>query len=165
VQRAIHSEASSEHLTTNNTPVENEIVTYGIADYIYDPEFSEPSTPAASDSDDTSDIPPDPEIIARVHPCFRKPPVLPGVDFRWTCPVEECAYVIDMLKPSDANTWGLRGEDVRALSGPGKRWSHIDEALPESAFYQMVSNHWQDHLTLSGVKWVREGTRTVTCTF
>jgi hypothetical protein len=162
VQRTIHSEGSSECLATNNIPLEDDVVAYGIADYIYDPEFSEPSTPPASDSDDTNDIPPDPDIMSRIHPCFREPPILPGVDFKWKCPVEECAYVIDMLNLSDLNTRCLRNEDIRALREK-RGWSSMQEDLPESAFYKMVSNHWEDHLTISGVKWVRKRTRMVTC--
>jgi hypothetical protein len=74
------------------------------------------------------------------------------VDFKWICPVKGCDYLIDMLNLSNINMHRLNDKTVRALSG--NRRQSILEEMPETAFYQMVFCHWEDHLAESGLKWV-----------
>jgi hypothetical protein len=128
-----------------------ELPTYGVQDYVYDPDFSEASTPPSSDPDDLSDGEPlDPEVAALVLPCFSQAPDLPGVDFKWDCPVKGCTYMIDLLHLSKKNMEGVSEDIVKRLKS--KDWSMFDRG-PETTFQDMVDHHYRDHFRQLGIKW------------
>jgi hypothetical protein len=124
-------------------------------EYTYDSDFSQLSSPSWSDSSSASIEPPDPEVFALLPPCLWHPPDLPDSTFLWQCPIHACKYTIDMLNLTDENVKCLDREGARFLRA--KRW-RISEEKVVSRFYDMVSDHWNDHLALKGIKLVNEHT-------
>jgi hypothetical protein len=115
----------------------------------YDSDFSELSTPPASDSD-SADEDIDPEILAQIPQCLYLDPVLPDAGFKWYCPVPpSCEYTIDMLALTDENLKSLSLDDAQFLRG--KRWSLLREPRVIENFYSMVSRHYYEHLGKQGI--------------
>jgi hypothetical protein len=116
----------------------------------YDSDFSEPSTPPASDSDSApEDI--DPELVAQIPRCLYFDPVLPDAGFTWYCPVPpSCEYTIDMLALTDENLKPVRPHDALFLKS--KKWSSLREPKVVELFYIMVSQHYHEHLEKQGIR-------------
>jgi hypothetical protein len=117
----------------------------------YDSDFSVASSPPASaSSDDDSEIE-NPDIAALIPPEFWKPPRPPGLDFQWHCPATDCYYNINMLALTAENTEGLDKTMDKFLRG--KKWTKMYDAKVLKGFYEMVSEHYNDHMLRVGVHW------------
>lgn len=89
--------------------------------FIYDSDFSEPSTSSASDSDDDGPTP----IVANA---FRFPEIPAGC-FEWRCP--ECHYSLDMLAiAADINNGNRRPS-----------WKFLNQDCVQDTFRKIVSDH------------------------
>jgi hypothetical protein len=115
----------------------------------YDSDFSVASTPPVSDGD-SDNVPLDPELYKAIPVPIWYPPELPHVGFTWCCPIPRCSYTINLLRPTDENVAGLRGQEVQYLRS--KRWLSIREDRVVQSFYTMVARHYDKHLEMNGVR-------------
>ncbi|KZT65148.1 hypothetical protein DAEQUDRAFT_814482 [Daedalea quercina L-15889] len=137
-------------------PEEDEDVDQG---NIYDPDFSPPSSPPASDwdSDDSllsSTSAPDPAIVSLIPIALYYPPMLPDSSFIWVCPVKHCGHELSLLELSDEDYSCLSARDVQAFRRGG--WN-LSEHWVQAAFMQLVSKHYDDHLARLGIVLQRHG--------
>ncbi|KDR83945.1 hypothetical protein GALMADRAFT_236453 [Galerina marginata CBS 339.88] len=107
----------------------------------YDSDFSEPSTPEASDSE--SEVRTDYKI-----PGFcMEAPRIPSGRFAWNCP--GCPYQIDLLNLLPENLDSLPDDTIRVLNG--KSWKVNDKPV-QRALFRLVSHHYEvHHLARSGI--------------
>ncbi|KAI9063081.1 hypothetical protein FKP32DRAFT_1573292 [Trametes sanguinea] len=116
----------------------------------YDPDFSPPSTPPGSPSSSSSGFPSrspspvDPELAAHVPSEIFVPPQ-PDAALKWVCPVEGCAYLIDLLHLTEENLDNeqIAEDEKRRLRS--KTWSVREDFVRESFGY-MVDKHFLQHL-------------------
>ncbi|KAI0797743.1 hypothetical protein C8Q75DRAFT_887201 [Abortiporus biennis] len=119
----------------------------------YDSDFSEASTANWSDSSENSlpsrpPTPPTPTLAKDIPLVFLHPPCLPRFSFTWMCPVDGCAYEIDLLNLSEENSREVHEDDLRRIKRGG--WTLQDEWL-QNCFGWMVSVHWSEHLENRGI--------------
>lgn len=118
---------------------------------IYDSDFSVASSPPASASSDDDSEPENPDIAALIPPEFWHPPQPPGLDFQWHCPARDCPYNINLLALTAENTKGLDGAMAKFLRA--KQWKKMYDAKVLKGFYEMASDHYNDHMLRVGVIW------------
>ncbi|KAF8642257.1 hypothetical protein AX16_009532 [Volvariella volvacea WC 439] len=118
----------------------------------YDSDFSEASTPPASDSEPDTEISSG-DLLSRIpHYCW-KPPELPLGEFKWSCP--GCNYEINLMDVRDEQLEGVSPRIADAMRR--KAWKLISEPEVQVAFRQMVSIHWQQEMRRNGVQVVQRG--------
>ncbi|KAF8969445.1 hypothetical protein BDZ97DRAFT_1915399 [Flammula alnicola] len=116
-----------------------------VVPFQYDSDFSDASTPNASDTELESKVPT--HWNGAPHFCFRVPRI-PNGGFTWRCP--GCSHTIDLLNISPQNLGLLPNETVRILSG--KSWRVHDDPV-QDALFLMVSHHYKiDHLNANGME-------------
>lgn len=113
----------------------------------YDSDFSEPSTPGASDTE--NEVP----LIQRIPKFCLSAPQIPSGRFTWTCP--GCDYKIDLLNLSEENLGALPNNVIPVLTG--KSWKIHDDPVQRAVFL-MVSNHYKNaHLIPNEVDIIQIG--------
>lgn len=112
----------------------------------YDSDFSELSTPPASDSD-SDDTYVSKDLKSRIPSYCWEEPVIPPGRFAWHC--HGCSYVINLLDLRDENLKGLSKEAIGVLRR--KPLPYLTEPSMHAAFLLMVSNHYQEHMRRNGV--------------
>lgn len=117
----------------------------------YDSDFSVASSPPASASSDDGCEPENPDIAALIPLEFWHPPRPPGVDFQWHCPATGCAYTINMLSLVSENTKGLDSSMKKFLCT--KKWKRLYDPEVMKGFYEIVSDHYKDHMLKLGLTW------------
>ncbi|OCH96147.1 hypothetical protein OBBRIDRAFT_800090 [Obba rivulosa] len=126
---------------------------------IYDPDFSPPSTPAASSSEESlpsqASTPTDPALLAHIPSALMEPPPLP-TSYVWVCPLHHCSYRIDLKRLTNENGKGLLEHDKQRLSAGG--WN-LNEPWVHDCFLQMVSVHYRWHEEQLGIETTWEGNR------
>ncbi|THH01818.1 hypothetical protein EW026_g977 [Hermanssonia centrifuga] len=148
-QHAYTGRSTRLHPTLTHEPI---IAESSSDDLSYDSEFSEhsqASDPPSSDSDDSPPpSPPSPTLLAQIPPELMRPLELPAFGFTWYCPVARCHYKVDLLNPTEENCRGIEAVDVHELKH-GK-WS-MSTPQVQLIFERMVSVHYGDHLSRSGI--------------
>ncbi|PSS37754.1 hypothetical protein PHLCEN_2v447 [Hermanssonia centrifuga] len=148
-QHAYTGRSTRLHPTLTSEPI---IVESSSDELSYDSEFSEhsqASDPPSSDSDDSPPpSPPSPTLLAQIPPELMRPLELPAFGFTWYCPVARCHYKVDLLNPTEENCRGIEAVDVHELKH-GK-WS-MSTPQVQLIFERMVSVHYGDHLSRSGI--------------
>jgi hypothetical protein len=120
----------------------------------YDSDFSEPSTPGASDSESgPEDI--NPELLERIPRFLFNEPQLPDSGFTWYCPAPECEYIIDMLDLTADQLKVLPWGEAMFLQG--KSWSSLNNDRVVTNFYAMAEQHYYDHIKDLGIRLERRG--------
>jgi len=115
-----------------------------------DSDFSEPSTPSYSDSDDEMS---NPALVERVPRFCWLPPSIPSGRFVWNCP--GCDYFIDFLDLHDEDLEPLP-ENLRQHMA-SKEWQSIKDIEVQDAFSLMVDRHYALHMHQRGVQLVKRG--------
>lgn len=79
------------------------------------------------------------------------PPLLPDVDGRWWCPLQECNHQIDLYDLTEEDGRGVPDELVGYILE--KRWQNAayDERVLRG-FGTMVTNHYSKHLEERGIR-------------
>ena len=119
----------------------------GGLEYVSD--FSEPSDAEEDDSDHRVA---EEEAMHRIPWQLQLPPLLPDVDGRWWCPLQECDYQIDLYELTEEEERGVPRELITHIQQ--KRW--VNAAYDQNAlrgFRWMVTNHYTKHFAEYGV-WV-----------
>jgi hypothetical protein len=99
----------------------------------YDSDFSECSTPGASDTENQF------PLIRRIPEYCLVPPHIPNGRFTWNC--QGCSYHIDLLNLSHENLRNLPNDAILLLTG--KSWNIHDDPV-QHALSLMVSKHYTD---------------------
>lgn len=85
------------------------------------------------------------------------PPLLPDVDGRWWCPLQECNHQIDLYDLTEEDRRGVPEELVEYILQKEWRNAAYDNKVLHG-FRLMVTNHYSKHLEERGVKFEkREG--------
>ncbi|KIM46384.1 hypothetical protein M413DRAFT_441477 [Hebeloma cylindrosporum] len=113
----------------------------------YDSDFSDPSTPGASDIED--EVP----LNHSIPKFCLAPPQIPTGRFTWACP--GCYYKIDLLNLSEENLGALPNDAIPVLTG--KSWK-IHDGPVQRALFLMVSNHYRKaHIIPNGIDIIQNG--------
>ncbi|KAI0068200.1 hypothetical protein BV25DRAFT_1818582 [Artomyces pyxidatus] len=120
--------------------------------YQYDSDFTQDSSPPASESESDAPharAPLDPALAALIPREFYARPAFPP-DFVWVCPLGDCRHTIDLLNLTDEDVRGARrgGQRVFLRRQP---WKVGDEQRTRM-FYDLVSAHWQAHMPELGLE-------------
>lgn len=117
----------------------------GIAAYLSD--FSEPSDGEEHDSDHWLG---EEDAMDQIPWQLQQPPLLPDVDGRWWCPLEECDYHIDLHNLSPDETRGLP-EDITVYILQ-KQWRNAAyDGKVLRGFRYLVTNHYVKHFRQRGI--------------
>lgn len=120
--------------------------TPGGAEYVSD--FSEPSDAEENDSDHRLA---EEEAVDRIPWQLQLPPLLPDVDGRWWCPLQECNRQIDLHDLSEEDRRGVPEDLVRYILKKQWRNAAYDDKVLQG-FKYMVTNHYLKHFEERGVK-------------
>lgn len=91
------------------------------------------------------------EAVGQIPWQLQLPPLLPDVDGRWWCPLQECNYQIDLYDLTEEEGRGVPEELVRCILQ--KQWrnaAHDEKVL--RGFRWMVTNHYFKHFGERGVR-------------
>ncbi|KAH9849742.1 hypothetical protein C2E23DRAFT_932451 [Lenzites betulinus] len=124
----------------------------------YDLDFSPESTPPGSPSSASSGglpsrapSPVDPRLAALIPASYLQPPQ-PTATYKWACPEDGCAFMIDLLNLTDADLDpagdSISADERRRLKS--KQWN-VHEEWAREAFGYMVGVHQKRHLEERGV--------------
>ncbi|KAF7363793.1 hypothetical protein MSAN_01037200 [Mycena sanguinolenta] len=109
----------------------------------YDPDFSEPSTPGCSDSEDDSAPP---QIFHPILLHMARPPTLRPGRFIWDCPVPKCEFSLNLLEFKQTG----RDEGVPEAVVRNRQFENFQDEQLQTFLYQRVSDHYTvDHLGIS----------------
>ncbi|KAG8214578.1 hypothetical protein J3R82DRAFT_9641 [Butyriboletus roseoflavus] len=114
---------------------------------VYVSDFSEPSD-AENDSDHWLA---EEEAVGQIPWQLQLPPLLPDVDGRWWCPLQECNHQIDLFDLTEEQGRGVPGQLVEYIQQ--KQWRNVayDQKVLEG-FGFMVRNHYFKHFEERGVR-------------
>ncbi|KAH0832042.1 hypothetical protein J3R83DRAFT_12949 [Lanmaoa asiatica] len=96
------------------------------------------------------------EAVDHIPWQLQLPPLLPDVDGRWWCPLQECNHQIDLHDLTEEEVRGIPDELVGYILQ--KQWHNAayDEKVLQG-FRLMVTNHYLKHFEERGVKTERKG--------
>ncbi|KAJ7632955.1 hypothetical protein FB45DRAFT_913994 [Roridomyces roridus] len=101
---------------------------------VYDPDFSEPSTPGETSSESESDL----ETLPLPRIIYKPPTLLPG-RFIWDCPVARCNHSVDLLH------WGLQ-ETLEDIVVHKHQYSNLSDEQVQNLLFRLVADHYFEHL-------------------
>lgn len=131
-------------------------------EYHYDSDFSEGSTPPATDSESDTDSQHDERLAARVPWYCRVPPTLESTQHVWRCP--GCGdYRIDLLQPDEDELEEIPEYYAELLRL--RNWSKVTEPDVMMAFGYLVNNHYTGHLKALGIQLVTDDNKVTTSGF
>ncbi|KAF5358465.1 hypothetical protein D9756_001489 [Leucocoprinus leucothites] len=119
-------------------------------EFQYDSDFSEASTPPASDSESEAA---DQRLVEKVPWYCRVPPELEESQHVWRCPGCK-TYHIDLLHPAEEELEEIPEYYAEILRS--KDWQKVTDARLLTAFGHLVSNHYEEHLKKLGIQLVTE---------
>ena len=121
-----------------------------VVEFQYDSDFSEPSTPSYSDSEDEM---PNHALVECVPRFCWLPSTIPSGRFVWNCP--GCEFFIDFLDLQEEDLERLPGELRRHMASKG--WQFIKDVKVQDAFSLMANTHYTWHMHRNGVELVQRG--------
>lgn len=109
-------------------------------------DFSEPSDEEENGSDHQLE-----DAVHRIPWQLQLPPLLPDVDGRWWCPLQECNHQIDLHDLTEGEDRGVPEDLIRYILQ--KQWRNAaDDEKVLRGFMHMVTNHYLKHFEERGVK-------------
>jgi len=119
-----------------------------IVEFQYDSDFSEASTPSASDPESEAA---ESKLLEKVPWYCRTPPVLEASQFVWRCP--GCrVYQINLLHVDEDELEKIPNPYAEMLRT--RKWQNITDSEVQMAFMHLVSNHYNEHLKESELQLV-----------